>query len=63
MQIRLRHRRPVQLEVFQPRPSTPLFATLPAEVKRRAQRLLAQLLKEHYVGGSVSADGEEMSDE
>jgi hypothetical protein len=62
MRVRLRHRRPVQLEVFQVRPSIPLFAALPPDVKRRALLLLAQLLWEHYIG-RPGTSGREIPDE
>jgi hypothetical protein len=63
MKTPARPRRPAQLDLFHPQPMRPLWRTLPPEVKRRVQSLLANLLKEHGLGSPVRESGKGASDE
>jgi hypothetical protein len=58
-----RHRRPVQLELFQGRPARPHWKALPPEVRQAALPLLVRLLKEHRAGHPALAGGKGVSDE
>ncbi len=58
-----RHRRELQLELFQPPRKAPEWRTLPMEVRERARRLLVQMLRMSLVQGGADETGRAASDE
>ncbi len=58
-----RHCRELQLELFHPPRETPEWRTLPMEVRERARRLLARMLRMRPVQGGADETGRAASDE
>jgi hypothetical protein len=50
-------------DLFRPTPQRPSWPNLPAEVRQKATRLLARLLREHGGRRRNGAAGKEVSDE
>ncbi len=58
-----RHRRELQLELFQAPRKAPEWRTLPMEVRERARHLLVQMLRMSPVQGGVNETERAASDE
>ncbi len=56
-------RRTVLWDLFRPAPRQPTWPNLPPEVRHKATRLLARLLREHQGQHRNAAHGKELSDE
>jgi hypothetical protein len=56
-------RRAVLWDLFRPTPHIPAWPNLPPEVRQKATRLLARLLREHQGRRRNAAHGKEVSDE
>jgi hypothetical protein len=57
------HRRAGQWDLFQPMPQQPAWSTLPVEVRQKATRLLARLLRELQARRGNAAHEKEVNDE
>jgi hypothetical protein len=56
-------RRAVVWDLFRPTPQRPTWSTLPPEVRQKATRLLARLLREQQARRGSAAHGKEVGDE
>jgi hypothetical protein len=56
-------RQAVLWDLFRPPPQQPTWSNLPAEVRQKATRLLARLLREHQTQDGSVAHGKEEGDE
>ena len=57
------HRRSVLWDLFRPTSQRPTWPNLPPEVRQKATRLLARLLREHRGQRRNATQGKEVSDE
>ena len=57
------YRGAVLWDLFRPTPQRPTWSNLPPEVRQKATRLLARLLREHQADRRDAAHGKEVGDE
>jgi len=57
------HRRAVLWDLFRPLPQQPAWSNLPAEIREKATRLLARLLRGQQGQRHPTAPGKEVGDE
>jgi hypothetical protein len=57
------HRRAVLWDLFRPIPQQPIWSNLPVEVRQKATRLLARLLRELQTRRGNAAHEKEVNDE
>ena len=56
-------RRAILCDLFRPTPQRPTWSNLPLEVRQKATRLLARLLREQQTQHASAAQGKEVGDE
>jgi len=57
------HHQAVLWDLFRPTPEWPIWSNLPPEVRQKATRLLARLLREQQTRHRSTAHGKEAGDE